>query len=71
MSSESAHLYWKAITAIEARELLNQIEVTSFSDMKKGDRKKLLSSLKKQAYPQELREKKQLSTEEIVGLLMR
>ena len=45
-------MYWEAITMIEAQNLLMEMKVGDFPNMKKEDRGRLHRSLYKQAYPE-------------------
>jgi hypothetical protein len=49
---ETAELYIKAIEMIEAQNMLLQMKIADYPNMKQGDRRKLFKSLHKQAYPE-------------------
>lgn len=43
--------YWHALNILEAREALQQLEVSAYPHMKKGGQQKIEAKLKKAAYP--------------------
>lgn len=52
LENETAELYIKAIEVIEAQNMLLQMKVADYPNMKKEDRKKLFKGLHSQAYPE-------------------
>ena len=61
--------YWKAITVLEAQDMLINLQVQSYAWMKKPNQDKLHKETYKKAYPTHLREDKILSSEEVARLL--
>lgn len=51
MEAERVDKYWRAITAIEAREALLQLKIAEYPDLKSGAKEKLRRRLLKDAYP--------------------
>jgi hypothetical protein len=51
MDARHAEMYWRAMTVIEAREALLQMEITSVPHMNKDSARKTESRLKKAAFP--------------------
>jgi DNA-binding phage protein len=48
---EDAELYIKAIDVIEAQNMLLQMKIADYPNMKNSERRKLFKTLHKQAYP--------------------
>lgn len=57
MDAASFHQYWLAITALEARDMLQQMKVSAYPHTKKEDQTNLHKSLISQAYPRHLENK--------------
>lgn len=65
MEYAKAFEYYEAITVLEARETLREMNVTAYPKMKKEDGKKLHRELTKNGYPQELQNP--ISFDEFIG----
>lgn len=61
----TANQMWLAITPIEARELLNQIVVTSYPNLDKNKRRDLVGKLEKQATVKEKTKSVELKNEDL------
>lgn len=63
-------MYWQAITVIEAQEMLKQIKVSSFPNMKLADQRRVHKELTKQAFPSVWdKEKNRMTPEEFAKLV--
>lgn len=62
-------MLWQSITIIEAQNLLNDLWVENFINLKPEDRKKTHRKMYKQAYPSSFEEAKQLTNDQIKKLL--
>jgi len=63
-------MFWNAITVIEAQQMLNQISVSSFSQMDQKNRTALIKKLNKEAYPTHLSKKSEpISNKRLAELL--
>lgn len=70
MQADTFHQYWLAITAIEAQDMLKQMQIADYPHLKKEDRKKVYNSIHKQAYPvKPSKEGKMLTSEDIANFL--
>lgn len=65
MDYDRAFEYFEAITVIEARETLREMNVSAYPNMKKEEGKKLHRELSKSGYPKELQNP--MSFEEFIG----
>lgn len=61
----TANQMWLAITPIEARELLNQIVVTSYPNLDKNKRRDLVGKLEKQATVKEKSKSAEIKNEDL------
>ena len=71
MRADVFHQYWLAITVVEAQDMLKQMQISDYPHLKKEDRKRVYSSIQKQAYPiiEERAEEKLLTSEDIASFL--
>lgn len=69
MPASRAHEYWLAITPLEAKEVLLDLQVIKYPHLEKNKRMKFENSLRKQS--ESGREKKILTTKEIFEELKR
>jgi len=51
MEVDTVDSYWRAITVIEAQDLLLQMRIADWPNMKKHDRSKFHRSIHRSAYP--------------------
>lgn len=66
-----ANMFYRAITVIEAQEMMKQVQVSSFPKMKKESQEKLHRALHKQAYPEAYSTQKAVSSEDMAKMLSR
>jgi len=66
-------VFWKSITAIEARKVLTDFSISMYPELKKGDRDKLHRNIYKQAYPAAFstEKNKPLTTAQVAALIGR
>jgi len=63
LDMETEQTLWEAITVIEAQNMLHQITLVDFPNMKTGHRNKIHKKLYRQAYPATFRESVELTPE--------
>lgn len=61
--------YYKHITTIEAQNMLMQMQVSDYPNLKKQDRQRLYKQVRKQAYPQGDVGAKILTSEQVHNVL--
>lgn len=67
-----ANLYWKAITALEAQELIISFKSANWPNVQAKSKQKILNDLKKVAYPSEYKSgKRDVTTKELADILSR
>lgn len=64
MDLDTFHSYWLMIDRLEPQEMLVDMSVGDYANMKKEDRKKYHKDIHKKAYPLESSKVKLLTTEE-------
>jgi hypothetical protein len=67
MSAYKINTYWQALTIIDAKEKLMQVQVASYTKMTKSAQDNFFNSLDKLANPN--RERRALRSEDFIGAL--
>lgn len=69
LDAQMAHQMWLAITKIEAREILNQIMVVSYPNLKPEDRKRISRTVEAQGKIEETKKKPEMSNDDLAKWL--
>lgn len=69
MPACDANIYYRAITVIEAQEMLKQLQIVSYPKTSKEAQQKLHRSLHRQAYPEQYNADKAVSAEQMASIL--
>ena len=69
LDADDIEILWQGITVIEAQDILNNLWVNTFMNLKKESREKSHKKLLKQAYPSSFSEAKSLNEADIMRIM--